>query len=126
MDAKQVWGVVRRLEVEADTAQALLGACMVAAVQHSKATHYLLYQTEDGGNAISLAWMDATGYFPLPFDLIGADQITQFCRQWLDSKAVYPKKVPNTDGDVKRGFRIEIQSFHEVLCLKPAYIVYGK
>src|SRR5690348_2755824 len=122
-----VGGVVQALEIEADKYPALLGACMVAVVEHATATHFGEITDKDGGNALSLRWTDgATPSSPLPFDLKGPNEIAAFVRQWLEKKAVWPSERPGTDGSTNRGFRVEVRDFYDVLTVKPVWIIYGK
>lgn len=120
------WGVVQRLLIEADIFPALLGGCMIACAEHKNASHVIEVNDPDGGNALSLRWTAAEGANPLPFELNGENEIAEFVRSWLQKKAVYPNKAPDTDGDAVNGFRIETRSFYDVLTIKPIYIVYGK
>ncbi|VVE27584.1 hypothetical protein PCO31111_03483 [Pandoraea communis] len=118
------WGVVQRLEVEADTPAALLGACIVASAEHKDASHFIVTKNDDGSNSLRLLWTDKGD--ALPFPLKGAQEMADFISQWLEKRAAYPDKAPDTDGDVVEGFRIDVHVFYDVLRVTPTYIVYGK
>lgn len=118
------WGVVQRLEVEADTPAALLGACMIACAETKKASHFLVTKNTDGSNSLQLLWTDKGE--ALPFPLEGANEIAEFVTQWLEKRAEYSGDEPDTDGSVNKGFRIDVSSFYDVLRVTPAYIIYGK
>lgn len=118
------WGVVQRLEIEADTPAALLGACMVASAEHKEASHFIVTKNGDGSNSLRLLWTDKGD--ALPFPLKGAQEMADFIAQWLEKSATYPNSSPDTDGDVVDGFRIDVSDFYDVLRVTPAYIVYGK
>ena len=60
IDKSKKWGVVQRLEVEADTHAALLAACTIATVEHDSATHFFEGVDADGGNYLSLRWTNGS------------------------------------------------------------------
>lgn len=126
IDLNRDWGVVQRLSAEGDTYKFLLGACIIASVEFKTITHFRVIETPDGSNELHLRWHDGDDSKPLPFPLSGPEEIASFARKWLEKQAIYPNKAPDTDGDVRRGFRIESGSFYDVLTMKPTYIVYGK
>ena len=123
MKMDQNWGVVQRLQIEADTYQGLLGGIMVATVEHKTVEGFSVVTEPDGGNRLHLHWH---GGDPLPFKLTGADEIATFIRAWLEKNGVWPTEEPSTDGDTNKGFRLDVRDAYDVVVVKPTYIIYGK
>lgn len=120
------WGVIQKLNIEADTYIALKGACMVASVEHKRATHFVEKIDEDGSSVLSLKWTDTHDAKLLPFELVGPDEMAEFIKLWLTKKAVYPNGRPDTDGSNAEGFMVSVSDFYDVITIKPTWITYGK
>ncbi len=80
------WGIIQSLLIEGDTYQVLLGALTIACVQNKRASHFAeSIIKETGGNMISLRpYSIGSDSSPLPFELTGPDEISQFLRLWLE------------------------------------------
>jgi hypothetical protein len=138
------WGVIQKLEVEADTRNALLGALSIATVEYNKITHYqeLTFDnppeaTKDnqreverfyGANSLTLypyySGSDRS-INKLPYELEGAEEITNFVESWLKKNAKYPEHIPDTDGSINNGFRVDMNKYGTIRIV-PVYIIYGK
>lgn len=114
MRKEREWGVVQRLEIEADTPAALLGACMVAGAEHKEASHFVVTKNDDGNNSLRLLWTDKGDALPFPL---------KARRKWPTSsasglKSAPPTRIarPDTDGDVVEGFRIDVSGLPTMCC----------
>lgn len=115
----RAWGVVQELVIEADTPTALRAGCTIAFTYNTKGVES--YAVENG--SLVLFWSDTTG-IKLPFCLNSVDAVFEFVSRWL-SQAQYGRET-DTDGSVKKGYRIEIDHGYVFMRIKPTWIVYGK
>lgn len=119
------WGVVQQFMLEADTFTSLKAACAIMLTDHTKVVAYAI---DPGTTKLTLLWHkeeteDAAVL--MPFELATSDDVADFIWKWLQRSAAYPRQ-PNTDGSVKKGFRITHAFSYVVLHVEPVWIVYGK
>jgi acyl carrier protein phosphodiesterase len=140
----RTWGVIQRLNVEADTLAALRGAVSIAMSEHKKVTHFRVETLTDkplpsdwgddhdpnlaGSTRLTLLWTrDRATDNELPFELTTVDEVVAFCQQWLEKKGSWPTIEPDTDGSTHAGFRISKgNTFAAAFDITPIWIVYGK
>ena len=120
---KSEWGVVQKLTVEADTKDALIAALTIALSYHSK-VHY--WECRKG--KLALLWSNPEDTYPFLTPLDDPEQLAGMVLGWLLG-AAYPEERPDTDGSVKKGFRVrghEDGYGYTVATIEPVWIVYGK
>lgn len=120
MSRDKEWGVVQTLVVEADTHTALLAAVTIALTANSQITHWGY-----DGNALVLFWSIANGSHLLPSPIKDSEKIASLIEDWLRDIATYPKE-PDTDGNTKKGYRVEIGHNYVTCKITPTWIIYGK
>lgn len=118
---KMEYGVVQELKVCADTKTSLVAAITIALTYNSKIQYWAVEN-----NTLCLRWSklneDDQEFLCV---LTDPNVIAKMVDCWLKSND--PTEVePITDGDVKKGFKIELGKSIDVLTITPTYIVYGK
>lgn len=115
------WGVVQALMVEADTHESLLAAVTIALTAHQEVSYWGQKQ-----ETLILYWSAADNSRLLPSPLKDPLRITQMIEDWLETSARYPSDEPDTDGSIRKGYRVEIAYGYVTLQVTPVWIVYGK
>jgi len=133
LDLKRAWGSVEELCITADTDTALVAGLTVAMtdsrkiegfVKPSQDTLLLLWNT-DGAIRNSGLFVPFVAPIDKPEDAV---MMVVF---WLERTAEWPDELPDTDGNLRKGFNISKEAdtpyWHWlVAAVRTRWIVYGK
>lgn len=124
ISAYMKWGVVKKLEVEADTRQSLLAAIEITQSYHHFVTHYEFNESENALYLLSSTY-NFPNAVPLPFKMTVPSSIMTFIWEWLQQATMPP--TPNTDGSYKRGYNVSSTNYGGAfLVVRPVWVVYSK
>ena len=118
MNARQVkWGVVQRLEVEADTRQSLVAALTIAMSYYSS-SHYEIVDNELRIGSSGTAFLTP---------ITDPERLADEVERWL-AGVTYAESSYRGDGSIKKGWRVEVSSsmWKNYMTVMPKWIIYSK